>query len=242
MTDSRRDFLKKTAVAGGLVWAAPVISTVAAKPAGAGPGSPCACHGTGTGLYGTITEGGVTSPVGPFGQSSGAQSCAGSIVVGGPPALPALIASNACGSFTTPSCTAMASLSAFSLLPTGVSNIASRVSAQGVKSQLTAATNGPAPCNNGSVSVIIGSLIVGAATVVVPPAKPSGHTVTSGNTTVVIDERCCDPAGDSVVRALHVTLAPTTVNGILTSADLIVAESKAGTAAGCCPCSFGVSC
>src|SRR5947207_8173546 len=50
---NRREALKRAAVAGGVLWAAPAIHTVAAHAAGSGPPVPCVGGG---GISGQVTD------------------------------------------------------------------------------------------------------------------------------------------------------------------------------------------
>src|SRR5436189_64048 len=101
MTETRRDFLKKGAVAGGLVWAAPVLTSVGSPAFAASPR--CTCSGSGTGLS---ASGPVT--IGPLGFSTGSQVCAASVDTT-PEGLP-LVVDVICGSFDSTTCTARASI------------------------------------------------------------------------------------------------------------------------------------
>ncbi len=223
MSVSRRELITKGAAAGGLVWAAPAISTISSKAAAASPG--CVCTSAGTGLRGSVTLLGNTTTLGPFGTNG----CVANVDV-----LGVVLAQTVCGSASgDPDCTAEASLVSLQI---GFAGVPAALVQVGAATANVSAPN-TTPCGAASGSSTLASLSIGGNPIVISGAP--NQAITLGPVSVIINEQCCNASGQSVVRALHVVVSDP-LNPLI-GAEVVVAEAVAG--ASCCPtCNFGPAC
>lgn len=197
MEQTRRDFIRKGVVAGGLVWAAPVVTSVPALAA-SGCSPPTCLGGFGRGIYAEVS-------LLPMPLIFGENSCIGVNVAG-------LTVGLACGAFDPLTCTATASAAGL---------VAGGITADVISSEATAPlTPGDCPATGLStiVNLVVGGVGVvatGAPNQVVGPISVLGIT-----TTLILNQQCCE-GNEFVVRALHaITTTP------VLSTRLIVAESR----------------
>ncbi len=177
---NRRDFLKKGAVAGGLLWVAPAVSKVAI--AKAAPGSPtpvgCTCAANAFGLQ-------VIIPSLAINQTFGVGGCLTGNITVGVPGL-SVFASAICGDVT--GCAATAS----------IANLKVETSALSVHATVlrSAASASCTPCNTTGDSQIA-NLKINNAQVSIGTCNLSLLGL------VVVDEQTC--VGDTLsVNALHI--------------------------------------
>ena len=213
--DSRRDFLKKSVLAGGLVWAAPAVSTVTASGAQAA-GTPVAacCRSSAFGLQ--------VSLLGGTPQTFGVGGCVATVDLkaGGTALLPAVTvkASTVCGNSSSPAggpCTASASLVNLEIGGTALATTFPGGIAASALSSTTAADC--QACRTTGTSTLVG-LRVGLTNV------SAGVCNLNLLGLVAVNEQVCNADGILTVNALRVT-----VPGVI---NLIVAQSQAG-APGC---------
>lgn len=228
---SRRDLIKKAAVGGGLIWAAPAITSVAQVHAVAAgtpppttttssttaPPTTCVCTGSAFALSATglINLGPIASDPGTVSATSGLLSIEAELLT---------------SSFVPGTCTASAGVNSIDVELAGVSLLSATV--------LESTVDAPCDCS-GSADAGVASLTVLQApiNVAVGPNTSLSLGPTAGvSVEVVINEQFCDANGLGVARALRFTI---TALGI--SQEVIVAESRAGNdvcACACCPVSF----
>lgn len=204
---TRRDLLKKGAVAGAVAWTAPVLLSQTAHAAGSPPPR-CVPSGQGTGFDST----GLLD-VGPLGQSSGAQSCVAGVNESG------LTASAICGEYDAATDTARAHVVSLNLsAPVSISNL-TVASSSTTACECTRA--GGTTITSGSIGgTALPSPTVPPNTTLVPAAIPAGIQV-------VLNEQTCE-GDDFVVRAVHIFGTPVTGAPV----DIKIAESRS-RATGC---------
>jgi hypothetical protein len=212
---SRRDFLKKGAAAGTVVWAAPTIATLSASPAWA-QGTPCPCEGCRAQATAINVFGGTSTVV--------ANGCTCEIPIDIPPGgTPGVEANVACAKADDATCSASSFI-------------------EGAEVRLSADTALRVSTLSSCVSCGTGdSLIAGVVLVTAGVETPIDVTdgcnepITIGPLVeAVFNEQLCEN-GVLTVRALRLTL--------LGQGTIILGESKAG-AEGCpCePCSASPAC
>lgn len=220
MTQTRRDFVKRSAAAGGVIWATPAISTV--SRAWAQEGSPVcpdeACPGRAFGAS-------LTAPV--VGTITLAETFGGPTqVLATPPPLAASVIGADVGG---PPCFATAH--ADQLTVTAVPGL---VIQQGT---LTSAVQANQDCTATMSSRIANVFVNGQ--LLDAQASPNTTLVVNlglvGTLTVIVNEqgtRCVNGTQTYFVNALHVTLVA--LGGTLPTTELIVAHAEVGST--CCPC------
>lgn len=231
---SRRDLIKKAAVGGGLVWAAPAITSVAHVHAAAAgtppptttttsttaPPTTCVCTGSAFALSATglIDLGPIGSDPGTVDETEGALSIGASLLA---------------SSFDSGSCAASASVATLDVALGGTDVISATV--------LESMVDAPCDCSGTADSSIESLTILGADinTAVGPNTNLTIGPVLGISVEVVLNEQFCDPSGEGVVRALRISIAALGVEQ-----EIIVAESRAGNdvcTCACCPLSFGTA-
>lgn len=222
MDQNRRQFLKRSAIVGGAVWAAPAIATVSSALAATSTAPGCTtCTGQGTGAY--LNVGSLLS-VGPLGQgSSQPDNCVASATIPNVAGLTAV-----CGGFSSsPSCT-------------GDSHVAGNpITVLGTLVQATAISttaHQSSTCANTGTTVLANASINGGAPVVNLTPAPNFQPLAvlpSGVASLTLNRQCCDASGNFTVRGLELVL----LNAIsLVTTVLVLAESKVG---GCrCACNL----
>jgi hypothetical protein len=215
---SRRQFLKRSAIVGGAVWAAPAIASVSSALA-ASPAPGCTtCTGQGTGAFAKALGGAIIA--GPLGQgSSQPDNC---VLTG---TIPSVIGFTAiCGGFTgTPTCT-------------GDSHVAGNpinVLAGAVTfTALSTTAHQSSTCVNTGQSTFANLTLPPGNVVNSTPAPNTNVVNVPGVTTLTLNRQCCDAAGNFTVRGLEFILLPGTPGSTL----VVLAESKVG---GCgCACTL----
>lgn len=221
MDHSRRDFIRKSAAAGGLVWAAPAIATI--STASAQSVSPCACLGRSRAILATGSLLGGSGLV-DTGFQGNVGCVPGQVISAGD-----LEAELGCPSFDAGSCSQSVTIVSFEVGDLSATNIVA--TATGPTSQ--------AACPDYSGTVTFDSLSLGSFSTsgsVTPNTTVSGTidlgSLGSVSSTLVLNEQGCD-GGEWVVRAIHLT-AETTVGGILLDAEVIVGEARVRST--CCDC------
>lgn len=244
MGQSRRDLIKKAAVGGGLVWAAPAITSVAQVHAAVGTPPPGTTTTTGapttTTTTGAPTTTTTTTPVCVCAGSAFALSASGLIDIAPIGNDPGTInvsagalgieASVLASSFDQGSCTASASVASLGVEVLGGTIIAATV--------LTSSVDAPCDCSGGGSASVASLNVLGTAinTSVGPNTMVNVGPVLGVSVQVVINEQFCEPGGQGVARALRLTI---TALGI--DQEIIVSESRAGNdvcSCSCCPVSF----
>ena len=213
--DNRRDFLKKSVLAGGLVWVAPAISTVSSAGAQA-PGTPVSacCRSSAFGLQVSLLNGAA--------QTFGVGGCVAQVDLkaGGTSFLPAVTvkASTVCGNSSSPAggpCTATASLVNLEIGGTLIATtFPGGIAATALSSSAAADCQA---CRTTGSSTLVG-LRVGTVNVSASVCNLSILGL------VAVNEQVCNADGILTVNALRVTI-PGVIN-------LIVSQSQAG-APGC---------
>jgi hypothetical protein len=220
---SRRDFLRKSAVVGGVAWAAPAIATIAASPVGAATLYACPacgnCAAEATGLRAAGLTAGVAS-------GSGCQCVADPNLGGGQ--LGSAAADVVCGRADSATCTASA-------LVTGA-RIRVAQNAFLEASLLSSCVQ----CGTGASQVLDLDLVttnaLGVETrtdVVVTGGCNESISLLGGTVVIVLNEQTCNN-GTLTVNALRVTAV---------GVNVIAAQSQAGGAnCPCTPCSATPTC
>lgn len=224
----RRDFLKKSLVAGAVVWGAPAVTSLPGGRAWAQTYAQCLCNGDAYGLR-------VIIPLLGFDQTFGVD---GSVVNTGTIALPGLgsvaatVVTGNDGSSVDGACFGQASIATLNLIVGSTIAPALRVTAGVITSQATATcppcgTTGTSSIANASAS---GTLLGGGSIDLDAIAGCNTDVLNLG--IIVINEQSCDANGNLTVNALHIT-----VPGVV---EIIAAHSVAGAgdqAGGSnCPC------
>jgi hypothetical protein len=223
----RRDFLKKSLVAGAVAWGAPAVTSLPGGKAWAQTYNQCVCTGDAYGLR-------VIIPLLGFDETFGEN---GSLVntgtIGIPPlgSVAATVVTGDEGSSVDGTCFGRASVATLDLIVGSTIAPSLRVTA-GVL--LSSATASCPPCGTQGTSSIAnatasGTLLGGSIDL---DAIASCNTDVLGLGIIVINEQSCDANGNLTVNALHIT-----VPGIV---EVIVAHSVAGAGdqagGSTCPC------
>lgn len=217
MEQTRRDALKKGAVGGALLWAAPAITTVSRASAvdqGTPPPPPtCTCTASGFGVSATGNILGTPIAIGPVQNA---------VQVGNPGDLIYVE-----GVFTNVDedpavCSVESGVALFEL-----STVGAILSVETVTAQVSA------PCDcTGSGSTTIASLVLNATDLsVLITGEPNQTLIDTGGITLVVNEQFCN-GDEGVVRAVHLTVdlaGPVQL-------DLILGEARAGNDNDACPC------
>lgn len=216
MEQTRRDALKKGAVGGALLWAAPAITTVSRASAVA-PGTPpppptCVCTASGFAVSATGNVLGTEINIGPVENA---------VQVGEPGDLIYLE-----GLFTNIDTDAdvCSAESGAALLEISVVGVI--LSAE----VLTASVSAPCDCS-GSGETTIASLVLNASDLgVLITGEANQVLIDAAGIRLVVNEQDCEGT-QGVVRALHLT-----VDLIGVQLDLIVGEARAGNDNEACTC------
>jgi hypothetical protein len=215
----RRDFLKKSIIAGTAVWTTPVVTTLPSGRAWAQEYSVCNCNADAFGLFVSIPPLGIT-------QTLGVDGCVADVTLGNN-TIAGVRAKTVCGAdFSTVNggCSAEASIA--TLLVRAGSAVAPtlRVDASVLLTTASATCN---PCNTmgtfSAASVKVSGSLVGAPITVNVGAACNLDVANLG--LVIVNEQIC--SGDTLnINALHIK-----VPGVI---DVIAAHSAAGATG--CPC------
>jgi hypothetical protein len=214
----RRDFLKKTLVAGTAIWTAPVVTTLPGGRAWAQTYGVCNCDADAFGLLVSIPTLGIN-------QTLGVDGCVANVALGNN-SVAAVSATTVCGAaFSTVGggCSAEASIASLTVRTGPTATPTLKVEARVL---LTTASATCAPCTTtGDFSALAvrvsGSLIGSPINVNVGTAC----NLVLGSGLVIVNEQFC--AGSTLnVNALHIN-----VPGVLT----VIASHAAAGATGC-PC------
>lgn len=219
---SRREALKKGAIAGGaIMWATPVIQSVGLSGALAQQPSPrppqCQCIASACALR-------ITGLVNV--TACGNPQCVAEVFLG-----TARIATVLCATAeTTPganaACDASASVATLDIPPIAVTGTIGINIPRIQATVLTSSVSAPCNCAAPTVTSNVATLTIGGNNVTVPP--PGGTTTVqtpAGTLLIAVGERTC-VNGVTTVRALRISLG--------TLLDVVVAESAAGAVG--CPC------
>jgi hypothetical protein len=216
---SRRQFLKRSAIVGGAVWAAPAIATVSSALA-TSPAPGCTtCSGQGTGALAKLLGGSIIG--GPLGQGSGQpDNC---VATG---SIPGVLGFTAiCGGFTgTPTCTGDSHVAGNPITVLGPGGVT-------FTSLSTTAHQSSTCVNTGQAT--FANLTLPSGNVVNSTPGPNTNVINvPGAASVTLNRQCCDATGNFTVRGLEVILLP----GTALSELIVLAESKVG---GCgCACTL----
>ena len=219
----RRDFLKKSIVAGAVVWGAPAVTSLPGGKAWAQSYNDCLCTADAYGLR-------VIIPIIGFDQTFGVD---GSLVNVSPIAIPVVGGSVAATAVTGTdsssaggACAANASIATLNLQVGPTLAPILTVGAAVITSQASATC--PTPTCATSGSSLIANLTVNG--IVINATSACNNDVLNLGL-VVINEQTCDAEGNLTVNAIHVT-----VPGII---EVIAAHSVAGAGSpggSNCPC------
>lgn len=217
MGESRREFLKKGAAAGTLVWAAPSIATLPGGRAWAQTyPRDCPCTADAFGLRVIIPPLGIN-------ETFGVGGCVADVnvgVAGTATVTSATVCGEADSDGSDGACSANASIETLNVVVGPPLAPTLTVAASVLTSEATAQCD---PCNNTGTSTIA-SLVVNGITVT---ALSECNNDVLGLGLITLNEQTC--AGDTLsVNALHIT-----VSGII---EVIVAHSEAGGVGCCTPC------
>lgn len=212
-TETRRDFIKKSAMVGGVAWAAPTILSMSSAHAQTPLYQCCPnCQAAATGLRVNLP---LIDPV-SFGVATGpSQTCAVATTVGS-----VLAAGVACGSANDEQCTATGELVA----DPNTAGQPARLDVGNVVAITASVLRGQVRCGPNGLE---GSSTIVALTINGQPFTLSSNcqsVVIIAGVTITVNEQTCSN-GRLTVRALHV-VAP------LLGIDVAVGEASAG-APGC---------
>ncbi|MGH9243687.1 MAG: choice-of-anchor P family protein [Acidimicrobiales bacterium] len=211
MDESRRSFIRRSAIAGGAAWAAPAVVSLSSAGAQVGTPRPCPCTADAFGLRVVIPPLGID-------ETFGVGGCVADTGVVGVPGTATVSAQVVCGDATTGDvCTGAASIADLGvvvgpeLLPTLT------VDATIIESSASAACD---PCSTTGSSSIASLTVNGIAVDVTGACNLDVLDLGL----VFVNEQTC--TGDTLeVNAIHI-LVPDIV-------EVVVAHSEAG-GAGCC--------
>ena len=220
---SRREFIKRTAVAGTVVWAAPAIFTVSSASAASPTPIPCPnCDSSAYGLATFGTVAGLPLNLGPIGATSDAENCLLNLNAG------VITSSDVCGrtADTDKHCRASASVSGLGIVVPGVN-----VQAGVTRSRATWACDCSA---REGIADILGLTVNG---------NPVNIGTAPNTTLVVINTALIDVivtanrqscvGGVFSVDALVVQIILTPLIGLGTNLTVVVAHSQISNG---CPC------
>lgn len=210
---TRRDFIKKGAMVGGVAWAAPTILSMSSAHAQAALYECCPdCRAAATGLRVDLP---LLDPV-SFGVATGpSQNCLVAATVGN-----VLAAGVACGSANNDQCTATGALVA----DPNTAGQPARIDVAGVVVITASVLQGQVRCGPNGLegsSTIVGLTINGGSVTLTSNCQ---SVISIGLATVTLNEQTCQN-GTLTVRALHVVVPSLGI-------DVVVGEAVAG-APGC---------
>ena len=217
----RRDFLKKSIVAGAVVWGAPAVTSLPGGKAWAQSYDDCLCTADAYGLR-------IIIPILGFDQTFGVD---GSLVNVAPIAIPVVGGSVAATAVTGTdsssaggACAASASIATLNLQVGPTLAPILTVAAQVITSQASASCP---PCGTAGSSLLAGLQVNGIN--ITALSTCNNDVLNLG--LVVLNEQTCDSDGNLTVNAIHIT-----VPGVI---EVIAAHSVAGAGApggSNCPC------